>query len=663
MNKDPKTLALYGIKIKDSEAKSEKIKSRIIKTIWGVFILLSLFLLIEFFGYRELKKIAKVNSESIIENLKNGRSEMERLNPEKATDFLKKADDDFSKIKSVADKYGLSTGVDILSNILKPAQYIKEGFDSFKNTSKNFIDLSVNATDLKANAVDWFFNKKGNLLIENLEKIHQNTENIETNLNKLKNINSQTIKDQLSLGDSLKIGNTNKLLKSIINLLNTNEEKRIVVFFQNPGELRPGGGFTGSYAETIWDKNGLIDMKVWDIYDPDGQLDAKVVPPKELQGLTENFGARDANWFFDFKDSAKKTIELLERSKIYNEKTTTFEGAIAVNINVLKSVLESTEDIELKEYKLKINSKNFLDTIQKEVEAGKDKLNNEPKKIIKILFEKIINNIKNLDESKKEYLASKIQEHIKNKDIMFYSKNLEIQSYLENLNIAGRIYEIPSQFNGDYLGITSSNIAGGKSDAVTKQKIKLESKILNNGKISNFLTIEKTHNGKNNQDYWYQKTNKSIIKTYLPLNSKFVYIKGNDKIPETPNRDYSKMNFIEDPELKNMEESKELNKNFQVISLKESNKSVLEFWMNTQKGKTNKVEMEYENLGGLIFPQNESPFEFIFDKQSGADISFEYLIEAPSGYIWKESGSEVFNKVFEKPEGITKIDLTLLENN
>ena len=85
--------------------------------------------------------------------------------------------------------------------------------------------------------------------------------------------------------------------------------------------------------------------------------------------------------------------------------------------------------------------------------------------------------------------------------------------------------------------------------------------------------------------------------------------------------------------------------------------------MNTLKGKTKKIEFEYENLEGVIFPQNESLFEFVFDKQSGANISFEYLIEAPEGYIWKESGSEIFNKVFEFPEGRTKIDLTLLENN
>lgn len=661
--KDPKTLALYGIKIRDSEANSVKIKSKIKKVFLGLFILLFIFLGIEFLGYKELKKITGINSASIIENLKNGRSEMERLNPEKAISFLKKADNDFSGIESVANKYGFKKGVELFSSILKPAQYIKEGFDSFKSASKNFIDLSVNSSNLKANGVDWFFNQKGALLIENLEKIHANTQDIELNLNKLKNINSQTLKDQLELGDSLKIGNTNKLLNSIIDLLNTKEEKRIVILFENPGELRPAGGFTGSYAETIWNNNGLVEIKIWDIYDPDGQLDAKIVPPKELQGLTENFGARDANWFFDFKNSAKKTLELLEKSKIYNEKAITFEGAIAVNINVLKSVLESTDDINLEEYNLKVNAKNFLDILQKEVEAGKDKLNNKPKKIIKVLFEKIIDSLKNLDNTKKEYLAFKIQDHIKNKDIMFYAKNFEIQSYLENLNIAGRVYEIPSRFNGDYLGITSSNIAGGKSDAVTNQKIKLESKISSNGRINNFLTIEKTHNGKNSDDYWYQKTNKSIIKTYLPRNSKFTYIKGNDIIPKIPESDYVNMNFVEDSELKNLEESKETKKESQIINLKESDKNVFEFWMNTPKGKTKKIELEYENLEGVTFPQNESLFEFVFDKQSGANTSFEYLIEAPEGYIWKESGSEVFNKIFEKPEGRTKIDLTLLEKH
>ena len=110
-----------------------------------------------------------------------------------------------------------------------------------------------------------------------------------------------------------------------------------------------------------------------DIYDSDGQLDAKIVPPKQLRSVTGGWGARDANWFFDFPVSAEKSNRLFGRVKNVQRKIISFDGAIAVNISVLKDLLEITGPIRLPEYGLTIDKDNFLLNIQREVEMGDDK--------------------------------------------------------------------------------------------------------------------------------------------------------------------------------------------------------------------------------------------------------------------------------------------------
>ena len=87
--------------------------------------------------------------------------------------------------------------------------------------------------------------------------------------------------------------------------------------------------------------------KVRDIYDPDGQLTLKVQPPLPLQAVTTNWGARDANWFFDFSSSAKDFRASLSDSSLldlagYGSMPFFFKSC---NFFIRKARISSIEDI------------------------------------------------------------------------------------------------------------------------------------------------------------------------------------------------------------------------------------------------------------------------------------------------------------------------------
>ncbi|KKU67917.1 MAG: hypothetical protein UX92_C0027G0013 [Candidatus Amesbacteria bacterium GW2011_GWA1_47_20] len=85
-------------------------------------------------------------------------------------------------------------------------------------------------------------------------------------------------------------------------------DKTYIVLLQNNTELRPSGGFMGSFVKLKTQNSKLKTLEVEDIYQPDGQVVGYVEPPAPIKKAFP-FGSwklRDANW-----DVEKKLTVLL----------------------------------------------------------------------------------------------------------------------------------------------------------------------------------------------------------------------------------------------------------------------------------------------------------------------------------------------------------------
>ena len=259
------------------------------------------------------------------------------------------------------------------------------------NLNLTFLQIAGNLQSLQSNGFK-YFQEDGNKLVALLEdirklvaKVNDETQKIKNNTSELKNLSPFFGKIDDNIGDqylkySSELYNWDNALQNLINLLSASGGRHILVFFQNPSEIRPGGGFIGSYADITVENGQMKNMDVRDIYDPDGQLAIKIIPPEQLQTVTTDWGARDANWFFDFPVSAKTIVNFLEMSKMYSEKNVTFDAAIALNIDIIETLLGITGPIKLADYNLTIDKDNLLYEVQRSVEAGADKKAGEPKK-------------------------------------------------------------------------------------------------------------------------------------------------------------------------------------------------------------------------------------------------------------------------------------------
>ena len=145
----------------------------------------------------------------------------------------------------------------------------------------------------------------------------------------------------------------------LVELLGGNGPRKYLFLFQNNSEMRATGGFIGSYG-LLDIANGRIKKFFIDgIFNPDGQLKDKIVPPLPIQKISANWSMHDSNWFPDFPVSARKAISFYEKTG-----GPTADGVITLTPVVMQRLLEITGPIEMPEYEITLDSNNFLELTQ-----------------------------------------------------------------------------------------------------------------------------------------------------------------------------------------------------------------------------------------------------------------------------------------------------------
>ena len=419
-----------------------------------------------------------------------------------------------------------------------------------------------------------------------------------------------------------------KFLESFIDVKGS---KKYLILFQNPSELRPTGGFPGTYAILSFENGRLQDFKVDNIYNPDGQLKENFVPPLELQHIAFTWAMRDSNWFIDFPTSARKIKSFFKKEIGYE-----VDGVMAVSPKIISQILEVVGPVEMPEYGVTLNSENAVREIQNEVEYGPNRI--EPKQIILDMAPKLMEKIKSADTDQWLNIFNSVIGGLDKKDILLYSNNLNLQSFAVEKGFAGQVKTTDS----DYLMATFTNIKGSKTDAVTDTLMKVDTR-WEDGDVIHKVTLTRKHNGGDLKYGFYNKQNPAYVRVLVPEGSELISIKGNNIPNFKPLIDYSQGNFVRDEDLEKFESNSIKSVLPGVTLYKESGKTEFGFWLITDAGKSKTVEFEY--VVPSIYSKDD--YSFYVQKQPGLEVSdFEFTIQGPSG---KELAGS--SRQFEKEGG------------
>ncbi len=629
---------------------------RLIAIVLGVV----MFAGILFYGARifAVRSFARQSTQAIVQRAESAQQALAAFDTAAARAAFVDISTLLADIQTEANRYGLRV-VASLVGIIKPslaaAPQALATLAAFSNTAITALD---GGDFLKAHAFDLIVNRRGNELLSRLTSLRDQFHTLGGLLEKFQ---QQASSGGYPLGDDLlsfqvKLYRSEKLLDTAITWLSG--VNHLALLFVNPSEIRPGGGFPGSYTAITLERGNLASIEVRDIYDPDGQLTSSIIPPLPLQLITKTWGARDANWFFDFPTSAHKTLFFLNDSKIYTEQDLHFSALAAINVEAVSDVLGVIGPVELPEYGLTLTAENFLDEVQEEVRSGPDREVGEPKRILKVLTPILFEKIAELSSGDKQELIKRLQARLTTKDMMAYVDEPVMEAYLEQLQIAGEVEQEDGTANlYEYLAVVNANIGGGKSDAVVSQKIALKSQIDLEGKINNVVKVTRTHHAKGSSPAWYYTTNKNYLQVYTPRGSRIISSKGVDTAPAIPVRDYE--GSTSDPDVTAIERSTEPLASLNLERTLAFDKTVFAGWLNTKPGTTRTLELQYTNPQKLR-GQEATSYRLVLEKQSGVESAFTFTIDAPPEYKWAETNSPVFIYETDAIPGRLVLNLTLI---
>jgi len=407
-------------------------------------------------------------------------------------------------------------------------------------------------------------------------------------------------------------------------LLGYDNPKNFLIISQNTSEARATGGFIGSYGLLKSEFGFIRDIFMDDIYNLDGQLSYKVVPPRPIQKISTAWSTHDANWFLDFPTSAEKVAFFYEKAG-----GPTPDGIIAINEKVMEDLLRVVGPVEMKDYGLVLTADNFVDQVQYKVEEDYDILENKPKKILNDMLPLLFESFSSLSQDQLKSLLNILVLNLDKKNIIIWANQPKFQNFVKEKAWAG---EVLSTKKADYLAVVNTNINGYKTDKVIDQTITKSTEIQNDGSIINTLTIKRVHNGGEKEYEWLNKVNADYLRVYVPFGSELLNAEGQTLEKYEAPIDYKEAGFNFDEDVLKSENSLVVDEKTGTQIFEESGKTVFGNWVFVSP----KEEVELSYTYKLPFKLNTfkkfDDLDIIFQVQPGSESILDFKMKLPENW-------------------------------
>ena len=388
-------------------------------------------------------------------------------------------------------------------------------------------------------------------------------------------------------------------------LLGLGKKQSYLVLFQNNSELRPTGGFIGSFGLLTFEGGQLVDFEVKDVYSADGQLKGHVEPPADLKKYLGEAGwyLRDANWDPDFPSSAARAAWFFDK-----EMGRSVDGVIGINLVLAQKILQATGEIQLPDYQEKINADNFFERAEYYSEInffpGSTQKQDFLGSVVRVLFEKV----KQGDEKIWFSLIKSLQPTLKSKDLLVWLKDDEANKILSNLGWGGEIKNGECRMEngeclGDYLMVVEANVGVNKANYFVKRSFSHQVKLGEEGEVKEALHLDYQNNS--SSEAFPAGRYKSYVRIYTPLKSELMAI--NIKNPLT-----GETIGVQDKEIK-----------------EEHDRQVFGFLLEVPIQENRSVEITYQLAKKA---EGAEKYQLVLQKQPGIeDQSFSFWMIPPVG--------------------------------
>ena len=282
-------------------------------------------------------------------------------------------------------------------------------------------------------------------------------------------------------------------LVSLPDMMGIDSPKKYLILFQNSNELRPTGGFIGSYALLELEKGKIKNLYIDDIYNPDGQIDERELvtpePPAPVKDFLkeEKLYLRNANWNPGFPQSAREIQDLY-----YLITGTRTDGVIAIDLFFAKNMLEVTGPLFLTAYNEEISADNLYERAQFYSEFNYTNGSDQKRSFLTVLGGKLLEKMFALPTEKLPRFWGEIHESLEQRHLQVYLSNNSLGAVLQREGWDGSL----AATDKDYLYVVNANLGGNKANYFIDNSMKYE--VLSetrDGVLRGVLTLSYIHNG------------------------------------------------------------------------------------------------------------------------------------------------------------------------
>lgn len=229
------------------------------------------------------------------------------------------------------------------------------------------------------------------------------------------------------------------------------------VLFQNPSEMRLGGGFIGSFAIVAMDDGRIRDMQFHNIYDYANQnMNPEDQPNPEMLAINGKLELQDANFSADFELSAKSFMKLLEDSGGPG-----LDGVIGLNFETTRALLALQGNaIQIPGTKDLVPLEDLDEYLGVQIKKSEAR---DPKEVLFTLIQDVLKSQMKNSRMRLAWVLKGIQS-FQSKESLIYHKHEQVLAELQKFEWSGALPPF-EDLKGDYFMPVMTSLGGTKIEA------------------------------------------------------------------------------------------------------------------------------------------------------------------------------------------------------
>jgi hypothetical protein len=294
-------------------------------------------------------------------------------------------------------------------------------------------------------------------------------------------------------------------------------KRTYLILFQNNMELRPGGGFIGSYGILPIQNGQMEKLQINDVYDADGQLKQKIDPPYGLRRYlgASNWYLRDSNYDLDYSRNAVQAAQFLKL-----ETGQSVDGVIAVDTTFLRNLIAVLGQVKVLDYEEIVTPDNFYILTQTHAEKDFFPGSTQKKDFLRSLSNALMVEFFETKEFSYEKLLQEVEKSVRQKHLMMAFADEGIQNVFAVNGLSSSLKDGRSKEKNtflDFFSVVDANVGTNKANFYIKRSMVQQVAVDGSGGMQ--ATAEVTYVNSSTKDSPFGGDYKNYARFMLPANA------------------------------------------------------------------------------------------------------------------------------------------------